>query len=303
MTDGFLCGWRVVSEIDLPELVSWTGDDRIPDVAVRVAATPRQLDDLVHHDQFIQVAQDGAILLTVDGIATCLVRSPSEVIVTPHPGSHSDEIKLLLLGSVLGFLCHLRGLFPLHGACVEIDGWGLVLAGPSGAGKSTLAAHLINHGCGLVADDVSAIEIIDGVPHVWPAFPRLKLCRDAVHLVDFAGMELGPTSLIRDKFHHVPRDRPFSTTPVPLRAIAFLEQPAIDETDWLVQIGSAPAIMAKLAAEVFRPTVAKALGRTRDLFVMQGAVARCVPVYQWRRKFDLTAMCMWTDRIKALATE
>jgi HPr kinase/phosphorylase len=42
----------------------------------------------------------------------------------------------------------------VHGACVEIDGKGLLLRGPSGSGKSDLAFRLIRgFGAHLVADD------------------------------------------------------------------------------------------------------------------------------------------------------
>lgn len=47
----------------------------------------------------------------------------------------------------------------VHGACVEIDGRGVLLLGPSGSGKSDLALRLIDGGARLVADDQVALVL------------------------------------------------------------------------------------------------------------------------------------------------
>lgn len=50
----------------------------------------------------------------------------------------------------------------VHATTVDISGCGVLLLGPSGAGKSDLALRLIADGALLVADDQTAIEMIDG---------------------------------------------------------------------------------------------------------------------------------------------
>jgi hypothetical protein len=45
------------------------------------------------------------------------------------------------------------GVVPLHGACLEFKGDGLLLAGLSGAGKSTLSVALARRGFSLISDD------------------------------------------------------------------------------------------------------------------------------------------------------
>jgi HPr Serine kinase C-terminal domain len=45
------------------------------------------------------------------------------------------------------------GILPLHAACLEVEGNGILIAGASGAGKSTLAVALAQAGLNYVSDD------------------------------------------------------------------------------------------------------------------------------------------------------
>jgi len=76
----------------------------------------------------------------------------------------------------------------LHGACVEYEGNGLLLAGPSGTGKSTLACALGRHGFGYLADDRTYLSLRDGRLFAWGAGGLLKLRSDAGQ--HFPGVEL-----------------------------------------------------------------------------------------------------------------
>src|SRR5207302_1041778 len=54
-------------------------------------------------------------------------------------------------------LCHIANRFatPIHAACVELDGRGVLLCGDSGAGKSTLAYACAQAGWSYITDDCS----------------------------------------------------------------------------------------------------------------------------------------------------
>jgi HPr Serine kinase C-terminal domain len=45
------------------------------------------------------------------------------------------------------------GVVPIHSACLDLDGKGLLIAGVSGAGKSTLSMALTRRGFSLISDD------------------------------------------------------------------------------------------------------------------------------------------------------
>lgn len=47
----------------------------------------------------------------------------------------------------------------VHGTCVEVDGFAVLLFGPSGCGKSDLALRMIDEGANLIADDQVALSL------------------------------------------------------------------------------------------------------------------------------------------------
>ena len=55
----------------------------------------------------------------------------------------------------------------VHGTCVVLDGFGVLLRGAPGAGKSDLALRLIDGGAGLVADDQVAFSTKDDRVVAW----------------------------------------------------------------------------------------------------------------------------------------
>jgi hypothetical protein len=58
----------------------------------------------------------------------------------------------------LGVLGAAMGLVPVHCACLEVNGDGLLIAGTSGAGKSTLSVALSENGFNYVSDDWTYIS-------------------------------------------------------------------------------------------------------------------------------------------------
>ena len=114
------------------------------------------------------------VMLTVDGVGRYLVRGGAEILVDAAGGAAERDVRLFLLGSALGILCHQRGLLPLHANAVVANGAAYAFAGHSGAGKSTLAAHFAQAGYEILCDDVCVISFDEaGQPLAWPGLPRL----------------------------------------------------------------------------------------------------------------------------------
>jgi len=53
-------------------------------------------------------------------------------------------------------------MIQVHGTCVELAGWGVLLRGAPGSGKSDLALRLIDGGARLVADDRVDLRLAAG---------------------------------------------------------------------------------------------------------------------------------------------
>jgi hypothetical protein len=186
-SDHSLCGWRVRTEWPVPELLPWSGDDRRPDIWIRMGQVPGELDGTVRKHPLVQVNERGWLRFTVRNVADYLVRDGNEVVIDTAHSPDTADVALFLLGSVLGFLCHQRGLLPLHASCVEYEGKVFAMAGHSGAGKSTLAALLLAQGARLLSDDVTVIDIrAEGGPLVLPTYPRQKMWRDTLDKLGIA---------------------------------------------------------------------------------------------------------------------
>ena len=85
-----------------------------------------------------------------------------------------------LIPICLGVLGSAMGLVPVHCACLEWDGDGLLIAGVSGAGKSTLSVALSEDGFNYVSDDWTYISRRrDGIVAHGTSAP-VKLLPDAV---------------------------------------------------------------------------------------------------------------------------
>lgn len=298
MTDFLLCGWRVRSDIHLPELPRWPGDSRPPDVEIVVESVPPHLGDAtpvplmadapVPPPLSIAVSPDGTTLLDVAGVARFLARGGRRVSVDPSVPKDDPAVRLYLLGSMLATLSYQRGFIPLHACCLMLPqdsptpfpAGAVAISGDSGAGKSTLAATLTLQGIPILADDICVVDpSTPGGPVVWPSVARLKLWRDTVERL---GLPIGSLECVRegiDKYamHDVPM---FHTEPTRLSAVYHLTRRA--------GAGGAPppdrvegfAAVKLLHRCLYRPQIASAMGLDAALVRGGMALLGTTPLFQ-----------------------
>lgn len=106
----------------------------------------------------------------------------------------SDTVPDAFFGTVVAILLAWRGLVPLHGSAVAIDGEAVLLAGSSGAGKSTLCEALVRRGGRLVSDDLSVMMPLDGagIPLLLPGRPAIRLFPDDNPQAGFKRLQSAP---------------------------------------------------------------------------------------------------------------
>ncbi len=80
----------------------------------------------------------------------------------------------------VGLLGTTLGIAPLHCACLDRDGYALLVAGNSGAGKSTLTAALAKQGFAVVSDDWTYVSRNDPELVAHGLFSSVKLLPDTV---------------------------------------------------------------------------------------------------------------------------
>ncbi len=293
--DLYLCGWRVSSEIALPALPLWDGDNRAPDVCIirgtvarNFIADPRQVT--------LQTGNRDLCRFYVPGAAAFEIRQGREVVADIEPGARPGDVVACISGTLLGLLCLLRDLLPLHGSCVRMGRGAVCLTGHSGAGKSTLAAALARHGYPLLSDDVCAIRLTPEGPVVLPSVPALRLADRSVEAAA-AGDTGEHLDDDREKQHW--RLTPGETSPVALAAVYRLDKTdGSPEAATSEQRGAASVIL--LQGQIFAQRTALELGLVETLFSTAAQVCSATPVRILSRPFDLNRLSETVHLLEAL---
>ncbi len=170
-------GLIIESALELPEMVKADEKSKI-DIKIKFGTVPEELCNAVEKGVCYQAGKD-EFLLKVRNIGKYMVTGGNEIVIEPVSDELKEEIRLFLLGSALGAMLHQRGMLVLHGSSVCINGKGVVFVGNSGVGKSTTAAAFAKKGYKIMSDDITCINIIDGIPYIIPGFPNIKLWDDA----------------------------------------------------------------------------------------------------------------------------
>ena len=277
-------GLRIRSRIPLPELgPPIVGEDLPPDVEIRLGKIPEPTGPPDGVGPALQVFGDAARLEFPE--ARYWVKAGSEIVVEPAAGASERDVRVYLLGSVIGALCQQRGMLLLHANAIEIDGRAVAFVGPSGAGKSTLAAYFHLHGRRVLCDDVCRVSIdADGRALAWSGIPRIKLWRDALDAFRIGEAGLERVSDVLDKFS-LPTPHDPSRAPLPLTRIYALGE----TTECLLSIRGifgAEAVGA-IMRNTYRPEYLRPLGRSAAQFEKAVGVAKAAGVYAVSRRWGL----------------
>ncbi|WP_447727333.1 hypothetical protein [Sphingomonas koreensis] len=193
--------------------------------------------------------------------------SGNRVDYLPGPG-WKGMLPHAFYGTVAAHVLAWRGLIPLHACAVEIGGRAVLIAGTGGAGKSSLMAGLLARGAALVSDDLTALEIHDGVAEALPGRTTIRI-GDAVAAWVEGARYAGPSSETRDK-HVIRPARRTQAERLPLAALLVL-----GETPGTLP----PAARARaFAKHLFRPAWLAALPGRRERQQALLALAAQVPV-------------------------
>jgi hypothetical protein len=170
-------------------------------------------------------------------VGTVTVRDGRELTVTLVPGADEGPLPECVINTALPLLLYQRGYLVLRASAVVVQGLAVVFAAGDGGGKSTLAASLYQQGHGLLADDVTAIDMGCRRPAVIPAAPLLRLDgRTASHV----GLPQHPLPGAEGRAGKglTLVERRFAAGPVPLGVIYYL-RPGADNNIGYVPLQTA----------------------------------------------------------------
>lgn len=174
-------GLRVLSEIQLPELPRINEQEETREVIIRTADLFQKWSEFTNTEQNF-VVDKNVVMIRIPDTAIFSIQEGKQIIVSPMGNTCEDKIRLYILGICMGALLMQRGILPLHGSAINIDGKVYAILGNSGAGKSTLAAAFLSKGYTLLSDDVIAVTVsADKTPIVIPSYPQQKLWAESLN--------------------------------------------------------------------------------------------------------------------------
>lgn len=212
-------GLTLTSDIELPELSTFDTEDASLDVTIERGELPWRSGQGVKGDEFFSV-QDGSVEVYIASVGIFKIQEGRKITYSPRNNAPDNVIRLYLLGTCIGVLLMQRGIIPLHGSAVVVNGKAYAFVGESGAGKSTLAATLRLAGYPLISDDIIAVDWTEGSqqPIVLPSYPHQKLWD-----MSLEGLGLDSAKYQRLIQEHtkyaVPVKEQFAAEPVPLAGI------------------------------------------------------------------------------------
>lgn len=170
-------GFNFSSELKIDEMIPG-GDGK--DIKIKTGITPKTIENPVYTGKLVIISNNQA-LITVKDIAKFFISEGKLIVIEKIETASFEEVKLYLLGIILGIIMHQRNELILHANVLNINDYAVLLAGNSGAGKSTFTALMLEKGLYLVSDDIALIRFDDkNNPWVYPGFPRIKLHIDSI---------------------------------------------------------------------------------------------------------------------------
>ncbi|UXH42748.1 aldolase [Rossellomorea vietnamensis] len=210
-------GLHISSEIRLPEVP--IASIMLNDVNVKIV-----LEDLTEcwNQKGIEgkiVVVEEMVVFKVKNLAIFSIQEGKRVIVSPLSEWDENKTRLYLLGTCMGVILLQRGMIPLHGSAIVIDGRAYGIVGDSGVGKSTLTTAFIKSGYKFLSDDVIAVSLSEkNIPFVNPSYPQQKLWQDSLDVFGFDSQQFKPL-FDRENKYAVPVEENFHSEPKPLAGI------------------------------------------------------------------------------------
>lgn len=183
-------GMTIGSDVQLDELAPQPDDQAPVDLRIVRSHFGETIPPLGSPARYDYEAPEGVEMMW-PGAASVRIRNPSLVEIQPFDDVPERYLAFPLLGPVMGWMLHMRGLFVLHASAVHLAGRSVAFLGDKRAGKSTTASAFLQHGWQLQTDDLLAIDVPEiGQPQIQPAFAQIKLNTDT------PGLEIPEASVL-----------------------------------------------------------------------------------------------------------
>ncbi len=211
-------------------------------------------------------------------------------------GSIQDAARLQR-GAPLASHLLLRDIAPLHASAVQTVSGAVLIAGHSASGKSTIAAVLHQRGYGVLADDLTGLQLMDGAPVALPGYAGVTLWGDAMTRLGFDPDAYPRVHPELDKYVVTP-ETACTDQPVPVRAIFLLS--VHNEPEVKVEAVTGMQKFQVIGHNTYNTRLTDALVSRDTFFALCAAIAATVPVWRIRRPRRIWTAEPIADRIESL---
>lgn len=227
------------SDLDIPMLVRAEAGEKA-DIFLREAVFSENERNLYLEEGTV-LGDDLSFFCNDDLI--CVIKNGNTILYESLPGGNADRVKSFILGYGMAMLFLQRKMLAVHCSGIRFGEKAIMISGGSGSGKSSLARQFLEHGYGLMADDMMVAGLVkmsdtklqndeedrsrteDETETVlaYPAFPATKLCADlmARNGIDTEGLHHITENEDKDKYL-VPYEGDFSCDPASLEALCVI---------------------------------------------------------------------------------
>ena len=293
-----ICGLIVASAYELPGAIRVEIRNEIADVQLRRSASLLSALENATACGPNWSAADEQILLSIPGLARCLVTGGQEIAVEAAAGAREDDIAPFLEVGVIAIVLHQRQQLTLRASAVSLAEKAVVFCGSPGAGKSTLAAVLSDRGYPFFTDDLCCVG--GRGPHeptVAPDGATLRLWGDAVDRL--AQPDRRGAALRRgvQKFHVEPMCVARQPS-LPIHAIYMIrdDHPSLASGISSLPVGEAAMLLRRNA---YSSHLAALTGSDKLFFDQAAALQRRVKLFSLTRPVGLDAMPQVIDQLEA----
>lgn len=172
-------GLFVKSEIKFDEYVYDSSCSDEFDLNIIFSEVRSEINDLILKG-VNQVVEENEVWFHINNIGTYRITNGNTIMVQPHGVPDVQALKAFLIGTCMGYVFYQKGMLAIHGGTLEKDDKAIIIVGESGSGKSTLSTALRLSGYGLMTDDITRVEMNNGVT-VFPGYPAQRLCEDCIN--------------------------------------------------------------------------------------------------------------------------
>lgn len=189
-------GLCIGSDIKFEELTLERNFERKFDITISKSNLNVKLKPLGEEAPSIDYNANDGVMMIWPGAAAIKITDLQKIEIQEFPNVPEKYLAFPVLGPVMGWLLHQRGLLVLHSSAVSIDGRSVAFMGDKTAGKSTTAAAFIEAGGNLLTDDLLVIDTkYTPKPRIRSSFAQLKLNEDSIQNIRLSNAKTLPLVL------------------------------------------------------------------------------------------------------------